>query len=188
MSTFRRFLSQLLAFVLILTIPAAAMGTERGTGLETGLWWIPVAIEKLDDNAKKIGLSEKAINNRVGLKLRSMGYTPLDWERTFSTYECMIYVNTLVVGPAFHIDVEFKRFVEYEDANHRKRYSTVATTWKEGITGTHGGDRAYMLSALEELLDTLLNQYLKANGPPPREENEAEKLLKQFLRGKGPFK
>ena len=39
----------------------------------------------------------------------------------------------------------------------------VTTTWDTGATGTHGGDAAYIVSAVSEYLDRFLTQYLRVN-------------------------
>ena len=73
-----------------------------------------------------------------------------------------LYVRVHLVGSAFHIEVEFRRFVSWPVTEGRKAAGTAAT-WSKGMTGPHNGSADYILRYLDELLDKFLNEYLKQN-------------------------
>ena len=41
--------------------------------------------------------------------------------------------------------------------------NVLLTTWERGVTGTHGNNPEYIVTAIEQLLDMFLNDYYKAN-------------------------
>ena len=61
---------------------------------------------------------------------------------------------------AFNVTLDIKEQVKlHRDAS----IECTATTWSQSITGTHGSDPEYIVSALSMLLDDFLNDYYKAN-------------------------
>ncbi len=145
--------------LLLISAPAAAH-TRSDNGLETANYkCVAVVIEGLDADAGEIGLTKDRIQTRVKLRLRSAGLTP---GNDFSKNRTALHVNVNVIGDAFSIAVEYKRWVEFTTGN--RRYRHVAITWDSGTTGTHSRTgAAFIMNSLDRQLDKFLNAYLKVN-------------------------
>ncbi len=116
---------------------------------------LQVVVEDLDDDAKKIGLSEQRVHTAVearlwAARLYTKSYQEADW--------ASLYVNINVVSSAFNINVKYrKRTTDKYGEGGR------AMTWSTGGTGTHGRDADDVLSGLSEHVDIFLAAYLRAN-------------------------
>ena len=118
-----------------------------------------VAIGGINEDAIKIGLTEKRLRTITELRLRKEGITIVDMKRMPSTPT--FYVDVHIMRVAVHIKVEVHEWVDV------KRIPTAhvcsAITWSLGITGTHSGDPEFIISGLNQIFDRFLNEYYTAN-------------------------
>ena len=119
---------------------------------------VRVSIEKLPEDARKIGLTEERIRTECELRLWQAGLESVPP----SGRSERLYVNINVVSSAFNIDLEFKRKVFFE-VKETLYVDYGITTWSWGTTGMHGGNPEYIVQSLDGLLHEFLNEYLKAN-------------------------
>lgn len=111
---------------------------------------IDILIEKLDRNARKIGLTKKSIQNAVESRLRTARlYNAKGW--------AYLYININVIKPAFHVSTSFHKRVRDVMSGHFSN----ALTWNIGTTGT--GSATYILSTLSEHVDEFLAEFLRVN-------------------------
>ena len=68
-------------------------------------------------------------------------------------------VQVVVVGRAFSIHISYEQYVRNVAAGE----SWYAPTWRDGSTGTHGGDAGYILQAVSEHVDRFIVEYLRVN-------------------------
>ena len=111
-------------------------------------------VESLPADAAELGLTKASIQVAVESRLRSARL--YDSESTFGPY---LYVNVNVVGRAFHASLEYNKLVRDPASD----VPGTATTWDIRSTGTHGADSSYILSAISELMDRFLVEYLRVN-------------------------
>ncbi len=114
---------------------------------------MPLVIEELPEDASDIRLTKDAISAAVESRLRG---ARIYSDSSFKDY---LYININVAGQAFSISAEFKKVVY----DVQSETSLFATTWDKGLTGTHGKDSGYILSALSGLMDQFILEYLKIN-------------------------
>ena len=114
-----------------------------------------LVVEYLSDYAKEIGLNREALQAAAESRLRAARLYTEDYVNTGLAH---LYVDVHVVGQAFHISLEYKKWVTDEFGQ-----SSAASTWDVGSTGTHGGTASYVVSGLSEHLDTFLAAYLRVN-------------------------
>ena len=110
-----------------------------------------VVAERLPSRAAEIGLTVESLRTAVESRLRSARL----YDDDATPY---LYLNVNVVGGAFSINLEYRRWV-----CHSVSGCGPATTWRLGVTGTHGADAGYIRSAVAECMDTFLVEYLKVN-------------------------
>ncbi len=122
--------------------------------LENNCEPVNLVVEGLDNDAKEIGLTTKRIRVTVESRLRG---ARIYRENTYP----YVYVNVIVVGAAFSIDVDFERMLVRDGAGHLGKW--YATTWARSRTGTHGGNAGYILQSVAELIDEFINEYLRVN-------------------------
>ena len=121
---------------------------------------VGLLVEELPRDAKKIGLSTKAVRLAAESRLRAARLytdTPTSW----------LLVKVLVLGDAFSVSVSFAKWV-----TDRSGLSGPAPTWSSRGLGTHAGESTYIRSHLSDYLDEFLNEYLRVNaeacgGPSP---------------------
>jgi hypothetical protein len=145
--------------LLIVVMGQKAFGQEvqAGSGLEsTNPQKLQYVIEDLNNDAKNIGLRKDRITTKIELKLRSFGIEPTT-EAVSS--DGFLYIN--IVGDAFNIDLEYYRYVQYW--TRTEVYSMTAATWRIGGGGSHWGKAEWIVSGLDQNIDTFLNAFLKAN-------------------------
>lgn len=111
-----------------------------------------LVVERLHDDAGKIGLTKARLQAAAESRLRSARL----YDSDAAAY---LYMNVAVASPAFSIRLEYRKRV-FDPASVKSGY---AATWNTGSTGTHGGDAGYIVSALSEKLDRFLVEYLRVN-------------------------
>ena len=125
-----------------------------------------ILIGNLNEDAKKIGLTEERLRTVTELRLRKEGMDIKNASTNLNMpYVC---VTITVVGAAFGIDLRIKEVVEIQ----RKPLPVFCTTstWGASSIGTHIGDPEFIVSGLSQLLDEFLNDYYKANPKKRGEE------------------
>ena len=106
-----------------------------------------------NDVAEEMGLTRESIENLVEIRLRA---ARLYDDELGGPY---LYVIVFVVGSAFNIDVEYKRWVRVVDTGAEG----IAPTWDTGSVGTHARDPKFILGTLSGLIDDFLLAYLRVN-------------------------
>ncbi len=114
-----------------------------------------LVVEHLPSDASEIGLWDEAIQAAVESRLRSARL----YRSEFALVP-YLYVSVNVVGPAFSIDLGFKKILFDGDFAYA---SGSATTWSSSSTGTHGGDAGYIVLALSQHVDRFLVEFLRVN-------------------------
>ena len=112
-----------------------------------------IAVESLNQHALKIGLTMESIQNVVESRIRSARLFDKQASKAY------LYVNVHIVGPAYSIDVEFKKML----FDPLSLDTWPATTWHSASTGTHGGNSSYILSSISQHIDRFLVQFLRVN-------------------------
>ena len=112
----------------------------------------------------EMGLTEETVRTRTELRLRESGIKPAaritDRAQGHGLY---VFVNFVKSRPIYEITIKFTRVVQIVLPD-KKIEPRLVTTWDTGYLGyVPTSDRAPILSALDELLDDFLNDYLKAN-------------------------
>ena len=149
-----------------MTIVAAlvlAIGVITGSavavdeGLYTACAPMNVFVEPLpSEESQKAGLTREAIMDAVESRLRSA--------RLFASAEKQVRhqylrVNVNVLGYAFSVGVELRRFLE--DLGYG--FGGYAVVWDVGAIGTHSGDGQYILGSVTRYLDRFIVSYLRIN-------------------------
>jgi hypothetical protein len=146
---------------------------------------LPLLIEDVARNS--LGLTTQAIQTRVELRIRAIGLQTTRPEEPgavlmakltpnvfklgslmgsmFVTRDMAsgyLYVNLNFAGNAFNVAVEFRRpvLLRRPDGDDVR---TTGSVWKKSSVGVHGGNAAYVLDSVSEIVDDFLNEYLKAN-------------------------
>lgn len=146
----------ILALTLFLAGTALAQ-EEEVTGFDRFRLWnncgtIDLIVEELSEDAGEIRLTREAIETSVRSRLRAARI----YDSAATPY---LYVKVPVVGSAFRVSFEFKKFV----ADYVSDRSNYATTWNTGVTGTHAGDSGYILGAVSEMSDLFIDEYFRVN-------------------------
>ena len=115
-----------------------------------------LVVEPLPDDATAIDLTDDAIKIAVRSRLRAARLYSEDGSEGAWAY---LYINVLVVGPAVSIGIEYHKFV-WDIAT---KLEFQATTWRRGVTGTHGGNSNYILSSVAQGADEFIDEYLRVN-------------------------
>ncbi len=139
---------------------------------------VHIIINRLNEDANKIGLTEDRLKTVVELKLRRERIEIIDQYSDLPQTEDVVGIKKYleesdkwinipgisicitVVASAFNVDLEFLQMVKLRRAPH---ISCTATTWDANITGTHTNDPEFIVSALSQLVDKFLNDFYKAN-------------------------
>lgn len=126
-----------------------------------------VVVERLSTDGKEIGLSKEAIQNAVESRLRAAHlYQTLD--ETFKLlklpiadkFNTLLYVRVSVIGPAFSIELEYKK-VFTDELSGVKGY---ASTWEKISIGI-AQDAGFIMNALAGKMDEFLVEFLRVNEP-----------------------
>ena len=112
-----------------------------------------LVVEELPEGAGEIGLTRESIQAAVESRLRSA--------RLYDAgrLDPYLYVNVLVVGPAFSVRLEFYKRLHDPVSNT----TGIAVTWNRNSTGIHGNEAPYIVSAISQDMDEFLVEYLRAN-------------------------
>ena len=103
----------------------------------------------------EIGLTEERIRTKCDLRLRQAGLELAGRESE------SLYVEISILENAFGVRASFNRFVLFNGKG--PTYRKLAVTWEATYIGAHGNKEEYVMGALDELLDSFVNEYLKAN-------------------------
>ena len=106
----------------------------------------------LDDDAKKIGLSDKSILTAAESRLRAARLYDENANNSL-----LIQIN--VFQSVFSMNVYFTKRL-FDPVTDVYMY---VSTWRKGVTGTHGQDSSYIMSSLSQLLDQFFAEYLRVN-------------------------
>ncbi len=160
------------ALALVLAVPAGA--AEKVTKFDRFQLWnacgpLSLVVQGLPDNAGKIGLRKEDTETTTRSRLRGARI----YGKSADPY---LYVNVNVVGPAFALDVEFRRRVRVsrpfgEEPKGADPLTGYASTWRAGGAGTHGGDASYVLSSVSRYVDKFIDEYLRVNADSCRNSN-----------------
>ena len=152
----RTMIAGLIALVVFSTAGLAQQLTFAQQKKRLKLWEdckpMDLLVVGLNEDAKKIGLTERILRLRAERHLRSA--------RLYSEDKpsASLHVSVNVVGAAFSISLKFRKWV-VDTHGHVAQ----ATTWDNSITGTHGRDPRFIASTLSELMDSFLVEYLRTN-------------------------
>ena len=113
-------------------------------------------VEGLGEDEKRIGLTRESLIAAAESRLRAARlFVPLD----DANREPFLYVRVHVVGSAFSVLVYLEKYL-FDRSSNRLGY---AKTWTTGATGKHSGDGNYIVSTLQQYLDTFMAAYLRVN-------------------------
>ena len=130
----RIFANRVWGFFLVLLLAPAAVGQDANSELLRFELFndcnpMKLAVEVLNDDAGKIGLTKARLQAAAESRLRSARLFDSDVTAPW------LYVNVNVSGTAFSIRLEYKKLV-LDPASGEPGF---AATWNTGSTGTHGG-------------------------------------------------
>lgn len=120
-----------------------------------------VAIGDLNEDAIKIGLTEKRLRTITELRLRREGITIVSEDMNGTLSNPHFYVDVHIIGAAVHFKVEIHEWVELKRLPILQKCPAI--TWSLGMTGTHSGDPEFIISGLNQIIDRFLNEYYQAN-------------------------
>ena len=168
----RRPIMPTVALALVLSAPPGA--AEKDSQLDCFKLWngckpVELLVEGLSNNAAEIGLREEDIETAVRSRLRGA--------RIYDENAVPYLYDINVVGPAFSVDVEFKRRVEvllpfWEKPEGMGSLVGYAAVWDSGSTGTYGATGSgFILSSLTRHTDKFIDEYLRVNANACRNSN-----------------
>ena len=128
-----------------------------------------IIIEDLNEDAKKIRLTEERLRTVVELRLRKEGIIITD---EVSLEIPIVLVSVTMVGSAYSVTLMIAEMVKLKRLP--PPHWTLVSPWVKAITGTHIGDPEQIVSSLNRLFDIFLNDYYKAN---PKENQRGEKTI-----------
>ena len=112
-----------------------------------------LAVEDLTDAAAEIDLTRERLVLAAESRLRGARLYTED------SGQPHLYLNVHVYGPAFSISLMYRKHVRDLASSE----VNVATTWRVGATGTHGGGAEFIVSRVSGYLDRFLTEYLRVN-------------------------
>lgn len=151
----------LLSVILLLWFWAIADAqSERwGSGLEVPNYKsLRVVVEQLPKSAADTGLTEDRVRTGIELRLRQSGIQPISQYKS----DAFLYTDIEVIGNVFTISLQFTRLVSYS-ASRDETTIILGRTWQKKASGIHRRNAQEIVQVLDTLLDTFLNEYLKAN-------------------------
>ena len=154
MMRLREYLTVLLICLWLGSLPLASQDVSFKSSPLRGIKTVAVDVEKLSEEAVKIGLTEEKIRASVEPSLRREGIVVANDQ----TYPCL-YIKLSVTGPACSIRVELRE----EAVLARITLPFRVTTWYAESTEAHGGDSGKVIAALGERLNGFIRDYWKAN-------------------------
>ena len=153
---------------LVLVVPALASETTKvdktpatpnlvNHGHNYPLWAkcnrFALVVEGLSDGATEIDLTSERISTLAESRLRSARLYDAASRKEY------LYVNVNVVGNAFNVSLEYKRWIE--DIGHGE--GAWASIWHVGGAGTHGSSDSYIMQIISEQIDEFILAYLEVN-------------------------
>ena len=120
---------------------------------------IYLAVEDLDDDDAKRGLTREAITTTVRSRLRAARL----YSSEYAPSQPYLYANVNTLSGesrvmAYSTALEFKKSLPDPKLNGLEGH---ATTWETGVVGQ--GDAAYILSSVSRLTDKFIDEYLRVN-------------------------
>lgn len=146
-----------LLFGLLLAAPLPVRAQEDSRErfeLYTRCAAMGLAVDLQDDGDDLDGLTAGRIEQAVRSRLRA---ARLYRQVSDSDYLLSVYVH--VARRAFSVDLDFYKPL-YDPVSGR---TWIAITSEESITGTHGTDANFVVSAVSQLMDGFLDDYLRVN-------------------------
>ena len=155
----RRHTGPWLAAAFVLTAASTSAGEVNDHDrfkLWNGCKSINLTVEGMSDPATAIGLTVEAIEIAVRSRLRAARI----YEDRANEASSFLYVNVVVVSPAFNVSVHYLKDVE--DSVTNLHFS--ASTWFTSVTGTYGSTGSdYILSSVSRHTDRFIDEYLRVN-------------------------
>jgi hypothetical protein len=154
----------------LIAIAAIGVGSQAFgkayPSLEVGFTFREVAliVEDPGEHAKKIGLTEEDIERTVKLKLLTRGFKVIP-EGEFSPTGSYLHIESHVVGSAFRLRVNLSKYSAHFGIPYNRGTGTSfdPSQGSYSSTGTHGGDKKFILEWLEGVLDRFILDYLESN-------------------------
>ena len=114
---------------------------------------VGLVIGSMSSDAEKIGLTAESVQAAVESRLRSARiYTDVADNH-------FLYININVMEKVFNIGLSFNK----ELLDLATGLTSSGSTWRADTLGTHGTGASFILSALSELVDQFLVEYLRVN-------------------------
>ena len=142
-----------LALVGVAAAQAQPEKTDR-FDLFTGCKSLAVLVEGMEAAEADIGLTEQMLHVAAESRLRAARL----YAEKNDPYGPTLYVNALVIGPAYSVSVSLQKVVRDQSGSVGE-----ATTWDSAGAGTHGRDPLSILSHVSEYLDRFMAAYLRVN-------------------------
>lgn len=123
-----------------------------------------LVVERLSDDARKVGLRREeiiaAVESRLGAAgMYQSGY--FGFPEGSVVFFPHLYVNVNVNGDTFSVLVELKKWVN-EPLSGQLNF---AQTWRRGTVGTHRSGNPSIMSAVRSLADQFVDEWNKVNKP-----------------------
>jgi hypothetical protein len=160
--------------ILLTTSAALAMGVARATadvdeaGSLRGLGGVMVIVERLHEDAERIGLDRETLDAEVRGRLQRAGIPILSAdERAATDRRPYLYINCNVMHLAeagavsFSLDIEAHQRVTLANGEQAQ-----ALTWAKSYLGVQNADRAaaHIRHVLGGYVDQFIADYKQANG------------------------
>ena len=115
-----------------------------------------LVVEGLNNDAKKIGLTEERLKVAAESRLRAARLYTDSWSAASGAF---LYINVNAFRNSFSLLVQYnKRLIDPVSGE-----TSASGTWSSGTVGGHGGDPGYIGQSLSERLDKFLVEYLRVN-------------------------
>ena len=136
------------------SLASAAQDVSFKSSPLKGIEALAVRVEKLSQDALRIGLTEEAVRKAAEPRLEGEGIAVAD----HTDFPCL-YIKMSVAGPDCSIRVEMRE----EAVLARIPLPFRVTTWYAESTEAHGGGADKVIAALGERLEGFIRDFYKAN-------------------------
>ena len=166
-----RLVGGVVATLLVAATPLQA--DEAQDRLEHFQLWVAcrpiwLSVEPLPDDAVKIGLTKEAIATAIRSRLRAArlyggnidSISPSQDVNAMLSMQINVASSNVTRGGGFAIIISLYKFV-VDPLTTRGP----AATWTDGMTGLHSGNGGFILSAVSQLTDSFIDEYLRINDP-----------------------
>ncbi|MBT5991926.1 MAG: hypothetical protein HOG71_13835 [Bacteroidetes bacterium] len=147
--------------ILLLILLSIGFTSAQPSGLEvspgTGMYFL---VENMPDEAIEIGLTRELIEIKIEKLLRK-NRIQISSSNNVNFNKIYLYININMIGNSFKIDIDFKRQVDYYV--DEEIYSVFAVTYSVGGSGTHSGNKSFIVETLEEYLGIFILEYIRVN-------------------------